>query len=392
MVKDIGTRPRAWLVSGAAYNTFSGSDTSERLEIAYRTQAQNGFAFAIMLQPETLEKLAMSRAVVLALLVIFIGAAHGQSENHADQKAVLITGASSGIGRMAAEQLAAAGYHVYAGARKDKDMQALNAIKNVTAVRLDVTDQAQIDAAVAMVKKEGRGLWGLVNNAGVNVIEPLVEGDEATLKFLFDVNVYGVFRVTKAFAPQIIESKGRIVNISSIAGVLSGGLTGYGFYVMSKHAVEAYTDQLAWELAKFGVSVSAVEPGNYGTRIGISRCQRMLAQRDSQDFPLYAEEMAQYYASCEERLASSEPSDAATPEPVAAAIEHALFAAKPKEHYLVVPNPMEARITIGKLAEELTHLNHDHDQSLKREEIIEMLDAEAAIIQGEKPRGMPGIY
>jgi len=72
-------------------------------------------------------------------------------------------------------------------------------------------------------------------------------------------NVYGVFRVTKAFAPMIIESKGRIVNISSIAGTLSGGLHGYGMYVMSKHAIEAYTDQLSFEMAHLGVKVSAIE-------------------------------------------------------------------------------------------------------------------------------------
>lgn len=332
------------------------------------------------------------RVLIAAFLLAFANMGLADSHKGSEQKAVLITGASTGIGRMAAERLAAAGYYVYAGARKEADIQTLNALTNVTAIRLDVTKQQQIDAAVKQVKEEGRGLWGLVNNAGVNVIDPLAEGDEQTLEFIFDVNVYGVFRVTKAFAPLLIESKGRIVNISSIAGVLSGGFTGYGFYVMSKHAIEAYTDQLAWEMAKFGVSVSAVEPGNFGTNIGLTRCQRMLAQRQSKQYQLYAEEMNQYYDSCEKRLTTDATTTAPAPEPVAAAIEHALFNTAPKEHYLVVADPMEARITIGKLVEELTHLNTGHDQTLKREEIIEMLDAEAAIIRGEKPRGMPGVY
>ena len=98
------------------------------------------------------------------------------------QKAVLITGASSGIGRYTAEHLAEQGYFVYAGARKAADMEALNKIDNVMAVRLDVTDQAQIDAAVALVEEQGRGLWGLVNNAGVNVVAPIIEFDTRILQ------------------------------------------------------------------------------------------------------------------------------------------------------------------------------------------------------------------
>jgi NAD(P)-dependent dehydrogenase (short-subunit alcohol dehydrogenase family) len=94
------------------------------------------------------------------------------------------------------------------------------------AVRLDVTKQDEIDAAVELIGKEGRGLRGIVNNAGVNAVAPLIEADLSELEFLFDVNVFGVFRVAKAFAPLIIESHDRIVNISSMSGFLSG--TGYG--------------------------------------------------------------------------------------------------------------------------------------------------------------------
>jgi NAD(P)-dependent dehydrogenase (short-subunit alcohol dehydrogenase family) len=134
-----------------------------------------------------------------------------------DQKAVLITGATSGIGRYATERLAKAGYFVYAGARKDADMEELNKIDNVMAVRIDVTKQDQIDAAVALVEEQGRGLWGIVNNAGVNVVAPMIVADISDLEFLFDVNVFGVFRVTKAFAPLVIESQGRIRVASSIS-------------------------------------------------------------------------------------------------------------------------------------------------------------------------------
>ena len=331
-----------------------------------------------------------ARALLTLIAVALLSIAPYSSADE-QQKAVLITGASSGIGRMTAERLAEAGYFVYAGARKQGDIEALNAIDNVMAVRLDVTIQEDIDKAVALIESEGRGLWGIVNNAGVNVIDPLIEADEADLQFIFDVNVYGVYRVTKAFAPLVIDSRGRIVNISSIAGILSGGLNGYGMYMMSKHAIEAYTDQLAWELAPLGVSVSAVEPGNFESRIGVSRCQRMLRNQAKKTYRYYADEMARYLDSCRERLASDDPTSGTPPVPVAEAIEHALFSDHPKEHYLVTSEPMEARITIGKAFEELLHLNHDQPNTFSRDELIEMLDSEAAIVRGEKPRGMPGV-
>ncbi|MDX2057145.1 MAG: SDR family NAD(P)-dependent oxidoreductase, partial [Gemmatimonadales bacterium] len=129
----------------------------------------------------------------------------------ATPKAVLVTGASTGIGRKITELLAARGYFVYAGARKPEDLAALSRIPNVQGIRLDVTVPAEIAAAVETVEKAGRGLHGLVNNAGVAVIEPLIEIDEQDLAFQMDVNVMGPYRVTKAFSRLLIASKGRIV-------------------------------------------------------------------------------------------------------------------------------------------------------------------------------------
>jgi len=321
-------------------------------------------------------------AALASLLIPFSGFAQGAES----QKAVLITGASSGIGRLAAEQLAADGYFVYAGARKANDIESLNDIENIMAVRLDVTAPEEIDAAVKLIESEGRGLWGIVNNAGINIIDPLIEAEESDLQFLFDVNVYGVFRITKAFAPMIIESRGRIVNISSIAGILSGGLDGYGMYMMSKHAIEAFTDQLAWEMARFGVSVSAIEPGNFRSAIGSSRCKRMITQSESREYQYFAEEMQEYLDGCKEYIAEGGVPSGPSPAPVADAIQHALFDDNPKEHYLVVADPFEAMITIGKSFEELINLNHDHENSYTREQLIELMDEEIAIIKGEKAR------
>jgi NAD(P)-dependent dehydrogenase (short-subunit alcohol dehydrogenase family) len=134
----------------------------------------------------------------------------------ADQKAVLVTGANSGIGRNIAERLAREGYFVYAGARRDADIEELSAIENMQGIRLDVTIQEDIDAAVETVRAEDRGLYGVVNNAGVVIMSILAETPEAEMDFVFDVNVYGPYRVVNAFAPLLIESKGRItVNTQS---------------------------------------------------------------------------------------------------------------------------------------------------------------------------------
>ena len=284
------------------------------------------------------------------------------------QRAVLVTGASTGIGRNIAETLAANGHFVYAGARKATDIAELTAIENIQGVRLDVTIQEEIDAAVQLVEKGGRGLHGVVNNAGVNVIGPLVEIEESELDFLFDVNVYGPYRITKSFAPMIIASKGRIVNISSISGTLSGPL--YGIYSMSKHALEAYTDTLEWEMESLGVKVSAVEPGNYKSKIGDTRCERLIAQGYSPEGSYFKDRVMRMVDNCRNRPAN----EGKEPDDVAAAVAHALFDSKPKQHYLVVPNQEEAGWTIYKALEEVVSLNEDHAFSYSRDELIQLLD------------------
>ena len=148
---------------------------------------------------------------IMALVPVSAGAAAPEASS---SKAVLVTGASSGIGRKITEKLAADGYFVYAGARKDEDLKALGAIKNVQAVRLDVTNLKDIDAAVEAVKHGGRGLHGLVNNAGVGTSGTLAEMKPEEFDLVMAVNVYGPYRVTKAFEPLIVAEKGRITNIS----------------------------------------------------------------------------------------------------------------------------------------------------------------------------------
>ena len=324
--------------------------------------------------------LLASMVITYAVLLVPV---ISHAEEAGTQKAVLITGATSGIGRYAAERLAKAGYFVYAGARKDKDIEDLNKIDNIMAVRLDVTKQDEIDAAVAMIKKEGRGLWGLVNNAGVNVVAPLIEASESEFKFLYDVNVFGVFRVTKSFAPLIIESKGRIVNISSISGFGSGG--SYGIYSGSKHAVEAMTDALAMEMGRLGVFVTAVEPGNFASEIGLTRCKRRLADTDAKPYVYFEERRQQQLAECKERVEAGIKNEGTPPDAVAATIERALFEENPRPRYMVVPEQGEAGWVIFSVMKELLELNARHDYSYTRDELVTLLDALTPFTNGEKP-------
>ena len=279
-------------------------------------------------------------------------------------KAVLVTGASSGIGRKITERLAANGFFVYAGARSQPDLDALNAIKNVQAVRLDVTVPADISAAVATVTKAGRGLWGVVNNAGVVVVAPLIEADEKELDFIFGVNLYGPYRITKAFAPLLLESKGRVVNISSLNGIVASPMI--GAYSMSKHAVEAYGDGLSAELARFGVRVSLIEPGNYGTEIG----RNLIARMDTSIVKGSRFEPQMRATINSMRQFENNP----PPDEVADAVLDAMSSADPKARYLVVPVQNQAAVVFRKLMDEIVQLNEGHKFSYDRDALVKMLD------------------
>lgn len=288
------------------------------------------------------------------------------------QKAVLVTGASTGIGRKITEVFADKGYFVYAGARKQKDLDALNAIANVQAIKLDVTEQKQIDAALALVEKGGRGLHGLINNAGVFIGGPLLDVDLEEFKWLMDVNVNGVYRMNQAFGPMIIESGGRISTIGSISGTLAGRYSGQ--YSMSKHAIEAYTDSLAVEMAPLGVEVSVIEPGNYNSAIGETAKERMRKKnRDyAQKGSPFAEAFSEWLDSDWDRTKYKNPDE------VAEAALHAMFADKPLRRYMVVPEEREAGWTIGKQIQKLVELNDWQAYTYSREQLIEKLDAAMA--------------
>ena len=313
---------------------------------------------------------------IFAGLLAFAAGGVASADDSSGQKAVLITGASTGIGRHTTEALAAKGYFVYAGARKQKDLDALNAIPNVQGVRLDVTIQEDVDAAVETVRKGGRGLYGLVNNAGVGSGGPLLENDESDIRWLFDVNVFGVIKVTQAFAPLIIESKGRITTIGSISGI--GTWIGGGDYTMSKHAIEAFSDTLALEMERFDVKASVIQPGNYRSEISKTRRTRKGELTDAQKNSPYAD----YYERSVE--GSGDRSQYKDPDEVSTAILHALFDPNPKLRYMVVPNRDEALWTIAATLRRVAQRNERQEHAFSREELIEMLDNAIAAEHAEE--------
>ncbi|WKK65730.1 SDR family NAD(P)-dependent oxidoreductase [Lutimonas zeaxanthinifaciens] len=292
--------------------------------------------------------------------------AHAQDSN-TKQKAVLVTGASSGIGLKITEVLSSKGYFVYAGARKQADLDRLNAMDNVKSVKLDVNKWDEINAAVKTIESEGRGLYGLVNNAGVAILAPLIEVEEDELDYIFNVNIYGPYRITKAFAPLIIESKGRIATISSISGILSGSF--FGPYSMSKHAMEAFTDALAAEMQKFDVHVSAIEPGNYNSKISETFYNRLMSQNMNFENSRYKEEWEGLMTGF-----SPDRSQYKDPDEVAEAVEKALFSDNPKRRYMVVPREEEGRWTITQIMREMVQLNENQAYKYDRETLIKILD------------------
>lgn len=303
---------------------------------------------------------------VLALCLMLLAAVAVSAEPPMPRKAVLVTGANSGIGLNITRRLAADGYFVYAGARNAKDLAALNELDHVQSVLLDVTYPEHIDAAVAGITRAGRGLYGVVNNAGVAMIGPLIETDIEELEWLFDVNVYGPYRITKAFAPLLLEARGRVVNISSVSGVLSGPFMGQ--YSMSKHAIEAYTDSLASELWPLGVLVSAIEPGNFNSGIGETIRRRLENGQFDRESSLFKDRLRFLESAIVDRTRFAEP------DAVSAAVVHALSAEVPQRRYMVAPSQQSAEITIKKAIEELVQLNQNHAYSYDRDQLVQMLD------------------
>ncbi|HBP6463713.1 TPA: SDR family oxidoreductase [Pseudomonas aeruginosa] len=188
------------------------------------------------------------------------------------QPVALITGCSSGIGRALAEAFQAAGYRVWASARKEDDVHAL-AEAGFQAVQLDVNDAAALARLAGELEVEAAGLDVLVNNAGYGAMGPLLDGGVEAMRRQFETNVFAVVGVTRALFPLLRRKSGLVVNVGSVSGVLVTPFA--GAYCASKAAVHALSDALRLELAPFGVEVLEVQPGAIASNFGASASREM---------------------------------------------------------------------------------------------------------------------
>jgi NAD(P)-dependent dehydrogenase (short-subunit alcohol dehydrogenase family) len=244
--------------------------------------------------------------------------------------AVVISGASTGIGAASALLLAEKGYVAFAGVRTDADGERLASLHaNVRPIALDVTDAASLERAVDAVAKSGVPLGGIVSNAGIAVGGPLEHLPIDELRHQFDVNVFGALAMVQRFLPLL--DGGRVVFVGSISGRLA---TPYiGPYSASKFALRALSDALRIELAPAGIVVSLIEPGSVKTPIWSKG--RRDAERIASE--LGPEVRQHYHAALERVLAITESvdRDGLPVGIVADAIEHALCSRRPRAQYVV---------------------------------------------------------
>lgn len=248
---------------------------------------------------------------------------------------VLITGASRGIGAACAVHLARAGFRVVAAVRREPDAASLlaRAAERLVTVHLDVTDAASIAGAVATAGEVAgpQGLTGLVNNAAIAVAAPLEFVPLDDVRQQLEVNVIGALAVTQAALPLLRQSRGRIVNISSVNGRVA--VPFLGPYCASKFALEALSDALRMELARWGIPVSVIEPGAVSTPMWESAIARAAAV--ARRMPAAARERYGRALDALERHARRMPRVAMPPDRVARVVGRALTARRPRARYPV---------------------------------------------------------
>ncbi|WP_432956635.1 SDR family oxidoreductase [Micromonospora haikouensis] len=265
-------------------------------------------------------------------------------------RAVVVTGASSGLGREAALHLERAGFRVFAGVRDRAaadDLAAAATAGRLTPLRLDVTRADQIRGATDEVARQvgAGGLWGLVNNAGISLPGPLECVPPEQLRRQLDTNVVGQVAVIQGFLPLLRTGRGRIVNVTSGLGRVA--LPYLGAYAAAQFAKEAVSDSLRRELRPFGIAVSVVQPGAIQTPIWDKVAHagtETMARAAGRAGDLYAEPFDRFLA----RLAAQARRSGTTPADFARAVARALTAARPRTRY-----PVGADVRLGSLAARL---------------------------------------
>jgi NAD(P)-dependent dehydrogenase (short-subunit alcohol dehydrogenase family) len=266
--------------------------------------------------------------------------------NQSQKGAVVITGTSTGLGRVTALSLAKEGYRVFAGVRTEKDSQSLKqaASGNLTPIIMDITKAEEIKSALEFVSLAvgDEGLFALINNAVVAVDGPLECLQIDDIRWNFEVNVIGQITVTQAFLPLIRQAKGRIINISAVCGRLA--LPYRSLLCASKFAIEAITDCLRMELCSSGIEVISILPGGIVTPEQADKVeasyQETLANMSPEIKAIYGKNYNIYMqGAVEDNRSTGLP-----PEKVANTILEALRAKKPKRQYFVTQSSWELRL------------------------------------------------
>jgi NAD(P)-dependent dehydrogenase (short-subunit alcohol dehydrogenase family) len=250
---------------------------------------------------------------------------------------VLITGGTDGLGKAAALLLARRGYRVFAAGRSPSKRQELEHIAQeerlpLHTLEMDVTDNASVAIGVELVLEKGGGIEVLINNAGLGYLAVVEELRLEDFRRQFEVNLFGVVRVTQAVLPHMrARRKGRILMMSSVAGLVSPPT--YGAYSSSKHALEGLSNSLRLELYPFGIDVILIEPGYIITNF------QQIAKELAQSYSKMAKTSpyAQIYASAAAGSDRGRASSKTTPENCAQVILQAIESPHPKARYPVTP-------------------------------------------------------
>jgi len=253
-----------------------------------------------------------------------------------DFKSILVTGASSGIGRATAEYLALHEFHVYAGARNTNDLEDLCKKPNITPVKLDVTSTEDVINVRKIIEAKATGLFGLVNNAGITKAGPLMDVSVEELRVQFEVNLFGVHQITQVLFPLLLQAKGRIVMMSSDSGFFATPFVGP--YCSSKFALEGYSDSLRREILCHGMKVILIEPGRIRTPIWNKGEQILKSEQHAQSiFWKEAKAMGEY-------AIRKGKTGGLPPIEVAKTVYHVLTAEHPKLRYIVAENRFEYQL------------------------------------------------
>jgi len=248
------------------------------------------------------------------------------STNITKRRVALVTGASSGVGKATAEALARAGYVVYGAARRVERMKDLEQLGCVL-IKMDITKEDDLIAATEQLTHEQGGVDILVNNAGLSVYGSVEETQIDKARYQFDVNFFGVGRLTQLVVPHMRrQGWGKIVNVSSGEGKVHAPLAAW--YVSSKFALEGFSDCLRAETAQFGIDVIVVRPGAIDTEIVAGFVEPLLETSGSGPYAPIANKMATWF-----RNMSAEQGTASPPSVIAGTILKAVETKRPRTRY-----------------------------------------------------------